>query len=89
MQREKVDAYRLMLDCDKIEHDEYCCSMPEGLDPAPNPLPAQVFHPYLNITGVFDPSYKDFYQPDRTSYVAFYKFFKDGKEFHMECFEYL
>ena len=78
-----------MLDCDKVEHDEYCCDMPEGLDPAPSPLPSRVFHPYLNITGVHDPNYQDVLQPDRASYVAFYKFVKGGKEFHMECFEYV
>jgi hypothetical protein len=83
------DAYRLMLDCDKDEHTEDCCDMPEGLDPAPSPMPARVFHPYLNITGDHDPNYHDMLQPDRTSYVAFYKFVKDGKVFHMECFEYV
>jgi hypothetical protein len=83
------DAYRLMMDSDRAEHTVNCCDMPEGLDPAPSPIPARVFHPTLNITGVHDPNYHDVLQPDRTSYVAFYKFVKDGEVFHMECFEYV
>jgi hypothetical protein len=82
------DAYRLMLDCENDVHDEYCCSMPEGMDQAPSPLPARVFHPYLDITGVYDPAYRDPYQPKNHLIIAAYKFvMRDGREFYRDCFE--
>jgi hypothetical protein len=84
------DAYRLMLDCDKDIHDEYCCDMPEGMDQAPSPLPARVYHPYLDITGVYDPAYRDPYQPKNHLIIAAYKFvMRDGTKFYMDCFEHV
>jgi hypothetical protein len=75
------DAYRLLMDCENEVHNMYCCSMPEGMDQAPSPLPARVFHPYLDITGVYDPDYRD------PTTVAYKFVMRDGEEFYMDCFE--